>query len=113
MRKHVARAGTELVVGAPVRAGADPVVHVSTFGALAVDGPGPIATTAAVGAPRETYLATKAEAEQISRGSQADGPPFVITSPWAPLGPHAPRLGDQTSRIRDTLRGLIPLWPLG
>jgi hypothetical protein len=37
----------------------------------------------------------------------------VITYPPAVLGPHDPGVGDQTGRLRDTLRGLTPIWPAG
>ncbi|MFE0704558.1 NAD-dependent epimerase/dehydratase family protein [Streptomyces sp. NPDC058872] len=105
--------GTEVVLDAAVRTGADPVVHVSTVGAMwpaatrTIDGNSP------VGDPREAYLASKAAAESIARRHQAAGAPVVISYPPALLGPHDPHLGDQNARLRGELRGLMPLWPLG
>ena len=66
-----------------------------------------------MGRAREPYLASKAAAERVARRHQAAGAPVAITYPPALLGPHDPKLGDQTVRLRDTLRGLMPLWPLG
>ncbi|HEU4424942.1 MAG TPA: NAD-dependent epimerase/dehydratase family protein [Pilimelia sp.] len=105
--------GTRVVLDAALRAGADPVVHVSTFGVLAPEGDAPITAASPVAATREAYLRTKAEAEQVARRHQAEGAPVVITYPLATLGPHDPRLGDQATRVRNVLRGLMPLWPLG
>jgi dihydroflavonol-4-reductase len=103
--------GTELVLGAARRAVDGPIVYVSTVGAMfparVID------TDSPVGNPRETYLRSKVAAELIARRHQAEGAPVVITYPPALLGPDDPKLGDQTSRLRNTLRGLMPIWPLG
>ncbi|MFL6140506.1 MAG: NAD-dependent epimerase/dehydratase family protein [Labedaea sp.] len=104
-------AGTDLVLGAARRAGTGRIVHVSSVGALfparVINADSP------VGRPREAYLASKAAAEEVARRHQADGAPVVITYPPALLGPHDPKLGDQAARLRNTLRGLMPIWPLG
>jgi dihydroflavonol-4-reductase len=104
--------GTEVVLAAARDAGAHRVVHVSTFGTL-LPSAGPITAGAPLGSPRETYLASKTAAERVAREHQAAGQPVTITYPPAVLGPHDPRLGDQTRRIRDVLRGLMPIWPDG
>jgi dihydroflavonol-4-reductase len=91
--------GTEVVLDAARDAGAA-AVHVSTFGALLPAG-------------GETYLASKAAAETVARRHQDAGEPVTITCPPALLGPHDPGPGDQTLRIRDVLRGLMPIWPDG
>ncbi|TDD35502.1 NAD-dependent epimerase/dehydratase family protein [Actinomadura sp. KC06] len=129
--RRVNERGTEVVLDAARRHGVGQIVHVSTFGALA---PGPGSTVlqppptaiqrtssarrivgvdAPVGRPREPYTATKAAAERIARGHQAAGVPVTITYPPALLGPHDPNLGDQTARLRNALRGLMPMWPTG
>lgn len=112
MREVNAR-GTETVLGAARTAGADPIVYVSTFGALAPSGPGPVTPASPIASPGETYLATKSAAESTARRHQADGAPVVITYPLATLGPHDPYVGDQNARVRAVLRGLMPMWPLG
>ncbi|MEU9835288.1 NAD-dependent epimerase/dehydratase family protein [Streptosporangium sp. NPDC048047] len=120
--RQVNERGTEVVLGAARRVVGGPVIHVSTVVALA---PGPsrdpssparagtIDEWSPVARPRETYAATKAAAELVARRHQAEGAPVVITYPPALLGPHDPNLGDQTARLRDALRGLMPLWPAG
>ncbi|MET7468253.1 NAD-dependent epimerase/dehydratase family protein [Micromonospora sp. NPDC005222] len=110
--RAVNRPGTEVVLAAASDAGVDRVVHVSTFGAL-LPATGPITSDAPVGAPREPYLASKAAADEVARQYRRDGLPVLVTYPPALLGPHDPRLGDQTRRVRDVLRGLMPIWPDG
>jgi nucleoside-diphosphate-sugar epimerase len=103
--------GTELVLGAARRLGAGPIVYVSTVGAMFPAKV--IGTDSPVGRPRETYLKSKVAAEVVARRHQGEGAPVVITYPPALLGPDDPKLGDQTARLRNALRGLMPIWPLG
>ncbi|MEU6040986.1 NAD-dependent epimerase/dehydratase family protein [Actinomadura sp. NPDC047616] len=105
--------GTEVVLDAARRHGAAPIVHVSTFGVLDPGQGRTVRAESAVGRPRERYMATKAAADRIARRHQAQGAPVMITYPPALLGPHDPNLGDQTARLRNALRGLMPMWPLG
>jgi nucleoside-diphosphate-sugar epimerase len=111
--RAVNASGTETVLAAARRAGADPIVHVSTFAALVPTHGRPLSTDSPVGQPRETYMATKAEAEEIARRHQDEGAPVTITYLPAMIGPHDPYVGDQSGRLRDVLRGLMPIWPLG
>jgi dihydroflavonol-4-reductase len=103
--------GTEAVLGAARRAGTGRIVHVSTVGALYPTTAPSIGPASPVGKPREHYLASKAVAERIARQHRDQGVPVTITYPPALLGPHDPRLGDQNARLRDLLRGLMPIWP--
>lgn len=105
--------GTEAVLDAAVRSGAGTVVHVSTVGALIPATEPELHADSAVGQPDEPYLASKAACETVARRLQDDGAPVHIVYPPALLGPDDPRLGDQTGRLRDALRGLMPLWPTG
>ncbi|MFJ9521737.1 NAD-dependent epimerase/dehydratase family protein [Kitasatospora sp. NPDC101801] len=105
--------GTELVLAAGRASGARRVVHVSSVGALFPAAGPVIRTDSPVGRPREAYLATKAAAEQVARRHQQEGAPVVISYPPALLGPDDPYLGDQNARLRNELRGLMPLWPGG
>ncbi len=105
-------AGTAIVLEAAVRAGVRRTVYVSTVGAL-FPASGPLETTSPVGTARDPYLASKAAAERVARRYQDNGAPVVITYPPALLGPHDPRIGDQTTRLLATLRGLTPIWPGG
>lgn len=105
--------GTSLVLGAARRAGVGRIVHVSSVVALLPSPGGPLREDSPVGRPREPYMASKAVAERIARRHQAEGAPVVITYPPALLGPDDPGPGDQNLRLRNTLRGLMPFWPLG
>lgn len=104
--------GTETVLAAARWAGVGRVVYVSTFGAL-LPSDGDLRPESPVGRPREAYLASKAAAESIARRHQADGAPVSICYPPGLLGPDCSRLGDQRTRLRDLLRGLLPVWPRG
>jgi nucleoside-diphosphate-sugar epimerase len=104
--------GTAIVLEQARRAAVRRTVHVSTVGAL-FPASGPLDADTPVGEAHEPYLASKAAAERVARRHQDDGDPVVITYPPALLGPNDPRIGDQTGRLRDTLRGLTPIWPAG
>ncbi|QFZ20714.1 SDR family NAD(P)-dependent oxidoreductase [Saccharothrix syringae] len=112
MRRTNAR-GTEVVLDAARRAGVGRVVHVSSTAALFGPGVRVIGDDSPVGASREPYAATKAASEEVARRYQRQGAPVVISRPPALLGPHDPKLGDQVRRLRDTLRGIMPVWPAG
>ncbi len=105
--------GTELVLAAARRFGVGRVVYVSTFGALEPGAGGIVGPDSPPARVRETYLASKAAAEAIARQHQIEGTPVAITYPPALLGPHDPKLGDQSTRLRNMLRGLMPVWPTG
>ncbi|HEX5403282.1 MAG TPA: NAD-dependent epimerase/dehydratase family protein [Pseudonocardiaceae bacterium] len=105
--------GTRIVLDAARRKVAGPAVHVSSVVALFPAAGRVVGTDSPVGAPREAYMASKAAAERIAREHAADGAPVLISYPPALLGPHDPRLGDQMARLRDVLRGLLPMWPFG
>ncbi|MFE9748959.1 SDR family NAD(P)-dependent oxidoreductase [Saccharothrix saharensis] len=105
--------GTEVVLGAARRAGAGRVVHVSSTAALFGPGVRVIHERSPVGTTRAPYAATKAASEAIARRHQDEGAPVVVSYPPALLGPHDPKLGDQTVRLRNTVRGIMPMWPAG
>jgi nucleoside-diphosphate-sugar epimerase len=111
--REVNAQGTGIVLYAAKAAGASRVVHVSSVGALMPSRRRALSSISPVGKPRETYLASKAAAEVIARAHQNAGEPVAISYPPALLGPHDPHLGDQIIRLRNTLRGRMPLWPLG
>jgi dihydroflavonol-4-reductase len=105
--------GTGIVLDAARASGASRVVYVSSVGALMPSRRRPLTPDSPVGKPKEVYLASKAAAEVIARQHQEAGEPVAITYPPAVLGPHDPHVGDQTARLRNVLRGLMPLWPMG
>jgi dihydroflavonol-4-reductase len=63
--------------------------------------------------PVLTYIRSKADSEAVARKLQETGAPVVIVQPGAVLGPHDPHLSEQMRVLRDTLRGLYPVWPRG
>jgi dihydroflavonol-4-reductase len=105
--------GTEIVLDAARRSGVGRIVYVSSVVAMFPAENGMIDENSPVGRPRETYMETKAAAETVARRRQDEGDPIMITYPPALLGPHDPHLGDQNRRLRDALRGLLPMWPTG
>jgi nucleoside-diphosphate-sugar epimerase len=112
MRK-VNELGTDTVLEAARAAGAGRIVYVSSIVALMPSRRRPLTADSPVGKSRETYFASKAAAEVVARRHQDAGAPITITYPPALLGPNDPHLGDQTTRLRNVLRGLMPMWPLG
>ncbi|GAA3748511.1 NAD-dependent epimerase/dehydratase family protein [Salinactinospora qingdaonensis] len=105
--------GAEVVLSAARRTGADPIIHVSSVAAMLPCAGRVLHEHTPPGAAREPYMASKAAAERVARDHQRQGAPVVITYPPALLGPHDPNLGDQNARLRDALRGLVPMWPSG
>lgn len=105
--------GTELVLSAARRFDVERTVYVSTVGAMLPAPGGVLRLDSPPGRSREAYLASKAAAEVVARRYQAQGVPVTIVYPPALLGPHDPRLGDQTARLRYLLRGMTPVWPSG
>lgn len=111
--REVNRLGTEVVLDAARAAGAGRIVYVSSIVSMYPPAGGQLTVNTPVGRPRDVYMATKAEAEEVARRHQAEGAPLTIVYPPALFGPHDPHLGDQVARVRDVLRGLMPIWPLG
>jgi dihydroflavonol-4-reductase len=87
---------TEIVLGAAVRMGLDPVVHVSSYVALLPPEPrGAVLTPdSPVGRPSGAYCQSKAESEQVARRYQEQGAPVTIVYPGGVIGPDDPYLGD-------------------
>jgi dihydroflavonol-4-reductase len=107
----------EIVLGAAVRTGLDPVVHVSSYVALLPPEPqGAVLTPdSPVTRPGGTYSRSKAESEQVARRYQEQGAPVVIVYPGGVIGPDDPYLGDTNRSIVEfaksgfTMRGGFPV----
>jgi dihydroflavonol-4-reductase len=89
----------ETVLGAAVRMGLDPVVHVSSYVALLPpEKPGAVLTPdSPVTRPGGAYSRSKAESEQAARRHQEQGAPVVIVYPGGVIGPDDPYLGIPTA----------------
>lgn len=86
-------AGTKAVLDASLAAGADPVVHVSSFLAL-MPAPGPRVTADdPVADVRGMYSRTKAQSDRHARALQAAGAPVVLVYPGSVQGPDDPTVG--------------------
>ncbi|NKE63709.1 NAD-dependent epimerase/dehydratase family protein [Lentzea sp. PSKA42] len=110
--QRVNEGGTAVVLET-ARRHAGSIVHVSSIFALDVEHDRVLRADSPVARAKEPYLASKAAAEVIAREHQEAGAPVVITYPSALIGPHDSRLGDQNARLRNVLRGLMPIWPTG
>ncbi len=108
MMSTVNEQGTELVLAEASRVGLDPIVHVSSLVAL-LPSDRPLTPDSEVGTPVPAYSKSKAVAERIARGFQADGVPVVIIYPGSVWGPHDPYLGESNRLARNILRGKFRL----
>jgi hypothetical protein len=86
-------------------------VYVSSVVALLPSGGQTLTPDRPAGHPPGPYLGSKAEAERVARRYQEAGAPVVITYPGAVFGPHDPHLGDQLRRLRNILKGRVPIAP--
>ena len=93
--------GTEIVLGAAVRAGLDPIVHVSSCVALYPPGAGVLTPDSPVKRPQGAYCRSKAESERVARRYQDQGAPVVITYPGGVIGPNDPSLGQSNRFIAE------------
>jgi dihydroflavonol-4-reductase len=105
----------EIVLGAAVRSGLDPVVHVSSVAALLPPDGAVLTPDSPVKRPRGTYSRSKAESEQVARRYQEQGAPVAIVYPGGVIGPNDPYLGVgsrfmvQAAKSGVTMRGGLPL----
>lgn len=104
-------AGARNALGVAVELGLDPVVHVSSFGALLPTGGRVLTEDSPVGHPYGAYARSKADQEGYARSLQEAGAPVVITYPGAIWGPHDPHDGESVVTARRLLRGLTPFLP--
>jgi nucleoside-diphosphate-sugar epimerase len=79
--------GAEVVLGSAVNRGLDPMVHVSSVGAVFPSPAGVLRAEDAVTRSRSRYGQTKAETELLARRLQAEGHPVVIVYPGGVAGP--------------------------
>ncbi len=101
--------GTEVVLESAVRAGCDPIVHVSSVVALwplPQDGPAPVEPP--VGHLRTPYIRSKVAAERVARALQASGAPVVTTYPGNVWGAHDPAAGEMVQILRGFLGNRFP-----
>lgn len=105
--EHVNIEGARHVLRSAAQLGLDPIVHVSTTGALHrvdvdVNRLGPDNPP---GNDPEPYARSKTIQEQEARQLQDRGAPVVIVYPGAVFGPRDPNEGESTQVIRNAIRG--------
>lgn len=96
--------GTANVLTAAVRAGLDPIVHVSSFLALLPPRGERLTAADPISAPRAMYARTKAASDRMARGLQQEGAPVVIVYPASVQGPHDPTVGSGPGVFAGMLR---------
>lgn len=102
--------GTEIVLGAALRRGLDPIVHVSSEVALLppVDGEVLLADSP-IKRPPGAYCRSKAESELVARRLQALNAPVVSVMPAGVWGPDDPHLGEGATLAANVLRSRFPI----
>jgi len=103
--------GARVVVGTAVERGLDPIVYVSSVGAVFTPGVPAIHVDLPPARAMGAYGRSKAEAETYVRGLQDQGAPVVITYPSGVLGPPAgSAAGEMSDSFVTHLRsGMIPI----
>ncbi len=106
-------AGVRHVVGGAIARGIDPVVYISSVGAL-FPPPGPIATAEdPIGQLATVYGRSKADGERFVRDLQARAAPITTLYPGGIYGPYDPGLGEATRGLRDAIRFGWPITRTG
>jgi dihydroflavonol-4-reductase len=102
--------GAQIVLGAAVERGLDPIVHVSSVSALFRPGLSQLTSDLPPTTWGQGYGLSKARAEEIARRLQDEGAPVSITYPASVAGPAAGALlGENADVIATQVKsGLIP-----
>jgi dihydroflavonol-4-reductase len=105
--------GTKIVLGAAARLELDPVIYVSSLGALYPPDGAILDEESPIKGPPGPYYRSKADAGQIARGHQERGVPVVTSYPGGVFGPHDPHLGESTRVVAGILKRQLPVVPRG
>jgi dihydroflavonol-4-reductase len=97
--------GTDTVLGLAADAGLDPIVHVSSTGALIGERGATLTPDSPPGTAPGAYWRSKAASEAVARRYQEQGAPVVITFPGSVWGPHDPHLGETSLLSIGVLKG--------
>jgi dihydroflavonol-4-reductase len=101
------------VLGQGRRLGLDPIVQLSTFGALLPAASLPLTPDGPLGSSRSPYLRSKIEQEAIARRLQEEGAPVVIVQAGSVWGPDDPHFGESEQMARTILTRRMPIVPSG
>jgi dihydroflavonol-4-reductase len=105
--------GTEVVLGLAHRLGLDPIVHVSSYGALIGNRGETLRPDSPPTTPPGAYLRSKADSDRVARQFQQTGAPVVIVYPGGVWGPHDPHYGESCQVAEGLLRGTWTFLPPG
>ena len=105
--------GTEVVLGTAHRLGLDPIVHVSSYGALIGNRGEILRPDSPPTSPPGAYLRSKADSDRAARRFQEAGGPVVIVYPGSVWGPHDPHYGESCRIAEGLLRGAWTFLPPG
>jgi dihydroflavonol-4-reductase len=105
--------GAEVVLGAAIRGGLAPVVHVSSIVALLPAHGRVLTPDIPPGHAHSPYFQSKAEQERLARRLQQDGAPIVIVQPGSVWGPHDPNYGESDQMASNILARRMPIIPAG
>jgi nucleoside-diphosphate-sugar epimerase len=97
--------GTDVVLGLAADAGIDPIVHVSSTGALIGEPGATLTPDSPPGTAPGAYWRSKAASDVVARRYQQQGAPVVITYPGSVWGPHDPHLGETCLLSIGVLKG--------
>ena len=97
--------GTKTVIDAALAAGADPIVHVSSYGALLPARSGRLDHETEPGAGLGPYTGSKADSERLAMEYQEKGHPVVTVMPGGVWGPFDPYFGESDKIATDFLKG--------
>jgi dihydroflavonol-4-reductase len=105
--------GTKIVLSTAARLGLDPVVYVSSLGALYPPEGAVLDEKSPIKGPPGAYYRSKADAEEIARGHQGGGVPVVISYPGGVFGPRDPHFGESALIVASILKRQLPAVPRG
>ncbi|MGH2608979.1 MAG: NAD-dependent epimerase/dehydratase family protein, partial [Tepidiformaceae bacterium] len=104
-------AGTRNVIEAALAVGMDPIVHVSSYGALIPVADGRLHPDAPPSTGVGPYTTSKAEQERLARQYQAEGLPIVTVMPGSVWGPGDPYFGESDQLAASILKGRLRTLP--
>lgn len=103
-------AGTQAVIEIASRLGHDPIIHVSSYVALAGNRGCELNPETKPVKIKGVYPASKADSDIVARSFQEQGVPVVITYPGTVWGPNDPHYGESCQIMENLLRGF---WRVG
>jgi dihydroflavonol-4-reductase len=102
--------GTQAVIEVASKLGHDPIIHVSSYVALAGNRGCTLNAETKPVKVKGVYPASKADSDIVARRFQEQGVPVVITYPGTVWGPNDPHYGESCQIMENLLKGF---WRIG